>query len=103
MSAEPKATGRPSEYAIDAQCPACQTKSEMAVTQSGRPPRPGTISICMRCGEVSMYDHRDGRLQLRDLQAAEWDFIANDRNLRAKVEHAQYLARAARRKAILRN
>jgi hypothetical protein len=50
-----------------------------------------------------MYDHRDGRLQLRDLQAAEWDFIANDRNLRAKVEHAQYLARAARRKAILRN
>ncbi len=53
----PIPTGREGEYATPGQCcPWCEYQFEIAVTLGAKPPTAGTVTVCMRCGQPSIYD-----------------------------------------------
>jgi len=60
-------------------CLNCGYKIDAAGTVDGEPgpgPTEGSLSVCLKCGAVMMYD---GDLKLRGMTGAEMDEIINDR------------------------
>lgn len=60
----------------DSTCPKCQ-RIQAAAIHEGRalPPKPGDLTVCTGCGEISRFDSEMG---LRTMSPAEWNLLPLD-------------------------
>jgi len=74
-------------------CPYCGHLLELASGRPGTRPVPGSLSVCIRCGEISQFDS-DMKLQKSDIE--DWLKLDNTslhtllRLQRAVKEHGPY-------------
>jgi hypothetical protein len=64
------------DYTIfEQQCPFCGHRCNRCATTDDAPPKPGDISLCLRCAEVSVFDRE---LRLRRASPRELTRLKSD-------------------------
>jgi hypothetical protein len=79
---------------FEQQCPFCGHRCNRCATTDDVPPKPGDISLCLRCAEVSVFDRE---LRLRRASPRELTRLKSDpdwrkvERMRRAIRHSQHL------------